>query len=388
MAPTRPLHGASPETGPETSPALPAFGPHPDRRGFLKGAAFLLSAAGLALMPARPVQAARGRRHGLSFFGDLKYPEGFANLDYVNLDAPKGGEVATQVASWGFNQNPTTFNTLNSYVLQGDGAAGMGLTSVTLMTGTLDTLDNLYGFLAEGVEVSEDGKTYRFFLRQGATFHDGSPITADDVVFSLEILKSDGHPNLALELGGVAEIVAEDAATVKVVYTSDASRSLPLTVAGGIPVFSKAWWQGRDFKASLSEAPLGSGLYRLKDFRFGNSIRFERVAGHWAENLPVMRGTTNFDIIRYDYYGDRTAGFEALKKGSTTFREEFSSRVWATGYDFPAVTDGRVRRDEVPDGTSAGTQAGISTCAARNSPTRGCARRSPWSSTSSGPTRT
>ncbi|SON53681.1 Oligopeptide-binding protein AppA precursor [Hartmannibacter diazotrophicus] len=327
-----------------------------DRRGFLRGAAVLAGAAGFGILPAKPVQAGEGRGHGLSFFGDLKYPAGFARFDYVNPDAPKGGEVATQVASWAYNQNPSTFNTLNSYVLQGDGAYGMSLTFASLMGGTLDTIDNLYGFVAEEVEVSGDGRTYRFFLNKAATFHDGSPLTAADVIFSIETLKTDGHPSIALQLQHVEEAVAEDDRTLRIVYAEGTPGSIPLTVAGGVPIFSAAWWKGRDFKATLSEPPLGSGPYKVKDFTFGRTIRFERVKDYWAVNHPTMIGSTNFDIVRYEFFRDRNTAFEALKKGTTTFREDHSSKSWATAYDFPAFKNGEVVRDIVPDGSPSGAQ--------------------------------
>lgn len=325
------------------------------RRAVLKaGAALLLAGAGL--LPARPVQAAAGRSHGLSFFGDLKYPADFPHFDYVVPDAPKGGTIVLQTSSWLYNQNPVTFNTLNNYVLQGDGALGMGMTFTTLMAGSLDEPDSLYPALAREVEVSGDARTYRFFLRPEATFHDGSPITAADVVFSVETLRRDGHPNIAMELGLVAEIAAEDPHTVRAVLAATASKSVALTLAAGVPIFSAAWWQGRDFKGALSTPPLGSGAYKVRDFSFGRSISFDRVADWWGADLPAFRGAYNFDVVRYDYYRDRVASFEAFKKGDLTFREEFTSRIWARDYEFPALNEGKVKRDEVPDGTPAGGQ--------------------------------
>ncbi len=331
----------------------------PRRRDVLAGAGAFAAAA---LLPALPVQAGR-RSHGLSFFGDLKYGPDFTHFDYANPDAPKGGTLVTQVPSWLYNQNPATFNTLNGFVLMGDGAAGIQLVFATLMSGgsywrggSLDEPDALYGYAASEVEVSDDGRVYRFFLRPEATFHDGSPITAEDVVFSIGILRDEGHPTLSVELKAVEEAVAEDARTLRVVFAEGAARNLPLTVAGGVPILSRAWWAGRDFSATLSEAPLGSGPYRVGAFSFGRAITYERVADHFGAALPVMRGLCNFDRIRLEFFRDRTAGFEAFKKGVVTFREEFSSKFWATAYDFPALTDGRVLRDEVFDGTPAGGQ--------------------------------
>jgi microcin C transport system substrate-binding protein len=295
------------------------------------------------------------RSHGMAVIGDLKYPADFQRFDYVNPEAPRGGRIVTQLAQWGANQNPVTFNTLNIYVLRGDGAAGMGLTFASLMESSGDEPGSAYGLVAEAVEISDDRKALRFFLRPEAVFHDGSPITAHDAAFSLETLRDKGHPNVATQLLGMTEIKAEDDHTLFVRLKPESGRSLPNTVAG-MPIFSRAWWEGRDFEASLSEEPLGSGPYKVADYRFGGHIEFERVKDWWADRLPVMVGRFNFDRIRYEYYRDRTASFEAFKKGNITFREEFTSRTWATQYDFPALKDGRVVKDLVPDGRPAGAQ--------------------------------
>jgi len=322
------------------------------RRTVLK---FSGAAACAPLLPYRAFAQEPARAHGLAVIGDLKYGPDFTNFDYVNIDAPRGGKIVTQLPAWAYNQNPQTFNTLHIYVLKGDGAAGMGLTFAALMTGSSDEPGSVYGYVAKEVEISDDRKALRFFLRPEAAFHDGTPITAGDVKFSLETLREKGHPNISTELQGVAEVNAEDDHTVFVRLKPDTARSLPLSVATQ-PIFSRAWWNGKDFQASYSEAPLGSGPYKVGNFSFGSYIEFERVKDWWADDLPVMRGSYNFDIIRYEYYRDRTASFEAFKKGAVTFREEFTSRAWATGYDFPAIKDGRVVREEVPDGRMAGAQ--------------------------------
>ena len=313
------------------------------------------AAACAPFVPAQAFAQDTSRAHGMAVIGDLKYGPDFPNFDYVNTEAPRGGRIVTQLASWGGNQNPQTFNTLHIYVLRGDGAAGMGLTFASLMTSSNDEPGSVYGLVAKEVEISDDRKALRFFLRPEAAFHDGSPITADDVAFSITTLREKGHPNISTELLGVADVEAEDAHTLAVRLKPDTARSLPNTVAG-LPIFSKAWWDGKDFQASYSEAPLGSGPYKVASYKFGDFIEFERVADWWAETLPVMTGQYNFDRIRYEYYRDRTASFEAFKKGNITFREEFRSRDWATGYDFPAIEDGRVVKEEVPDGSPSGGQ--------------------------------
>lgn len=322
------------------------------RRTMLK----LSGAAGVApLLPLRAAAEGGGRAHGLAVIGDLKYGADFQHFDYVDMNAPRGGRIVTQLPAWLYNQNPQTFNTLHIYVLRGDGAAGMGLTFASLMESSTDEPGSVYGYVAKEVEISDDRKALRFFLRPEAVFHDGTPITAEDAAFSLTTLRDHGHPNIATELLGIADVKAEDERTLAVTLKPDTSLSLPVTVAAA-PIFSRAWWQGKDFEASYSTAPLGSGPYRVAEYRFGNYVEFERVKDWWADGLPAMRGRFNFERIRYEYYRDRTASFEAFKKGSVTFREDFRSRDWATGYDFPAVKDGRVLREEVPDGRMAGMQ--------------------------------
>lgn len=293
--------------------------------------------------------------HGISVFGDLKYAPGFAHFDYVDPQAPKGGRIVTQSPSRIYNQNFDTFDTLNMYVLRGNGAFGMGLTFASLMTGASDETSSMYGYAAESVVISEDRLTWRFRLHPDAAFHDGSPITAGDVVFSLTTLRDLGHENLASTLRNIEALEAADERTVSVTLAADASVSTVLTIAGS-PIFSQAWWEGRDFQATLSQAPLGSGPYRVGRFNFGSFIEFDRVADHWAVRRPVMVGRWNFDRIRYEYYRDRTASFEAFKGGHILFREEFTSRNWANDYNFPAVLDGRVKLEDYPDETPSGGQ--------------------------------
>lgn len=313
------------------------------------------AAACAPLLPRLALAEGRSRSHGIAVIGDLKYPPDFQQFDYVRPDAPHGGRIVTQIAQWSGNQNPVTFNTLNIYVLRGDGAAGMGLTFASLMTASADEPGSVYGLVAKEVEISDDRKALRFFLRPQAAFHDGSPLTADDVAFSLTTLRDEGHPNIATQLLDIDEIAVEDEHTLFVRLKPESGRSLPNTVAS-MPIFSRAWWEGRDFQASLSEAPLGSGPYRLSGYRFGGHVEFERVGDWWGNDLPVMTGRYNFERIRYEYYRDRTASFEAFKKGNITFRQEFTSRIWATAYDFPAHAEGRVIKELVPDGRPSGAQ--------------------------------
>lgn len=324
------------------------------RRDFLAlGGAALLSP--LLLREAFAQLPTETPLHGVSVFGDLKYGPDFPHFDYVNPDAPSGGRIVTQSPSRIFNQNFDTFDTLNMFVLRGNGAFGMDLTFASLMTGSSDEIGVMYGYTAESVVVSEDRLTWRFTLHPDAAFHDGAPITAGDVVFSLTTLRDSGHENLASQLREMVAVDALDERTVSVTLSPDAGISVLLTVAGA-PIFSESWWDGRTFDAALSQAPLGSGPYRVGRFSFGSFIEFERVADHWAVKHPVMVGRYNFDRIRYEYYRDRTASFEAFKAGHILFREEFTSRNWANDYNFPAVSDGRVKLEDYPDETPSGGQ--------------------------------
>lgn len=325
-----------------------------DRRNVLH---LLLSGVVLPRLGSRRAWAAPAETetHGLSVFGDLALPADFAHFDYVDPSAPKGGEIALQVSTISGNQNFTTFNTLNAYILKGDGAAGMGLVFDSLMTGNADEPDSLYGVVARAVRVSADKNTYRFLLRKEARFHDGSPLRARDVAFSLNILKAKGHPSIRQALRDLmaAEAEAEDIVTVRL--KPGHSREAALIIAGQ-PIFSQAYYTARPFDETTLEPPLGSGVYKVGPFDQGHYITFERVADYWGRDLPVNRGQANFDRIRFEYFGDRKVAFEAFKAGVFTFREEFTSAVWATGYDFAAVKDGRVQRATLPDESPAGTQ--------------------------------
>lgn len=321
-----------------------------------------LGGAGLALpfLPVRAMAQAMGPgrpRHGIVAFGELKYGPDFPHFDYVDPQAPKGGRIVTQSPSRIYNQNFNTFDTLNTYVLRGNGAFGMGLTFATLMQSSSDEIGSSYAYVAQTATASEDGLVWEFALDPDASFHDGTPITAADVAFSLTTLRDKGHENLASDLRQIEAVEAPDERTVIVRLKPGTGGSTVQTIVAGSPIFSAAWWEGRDFGATLSEAPLGSGPYRVGRFAFGSYIEFDRVEDHWGAEKPVMVGRWNFDRIRYEYYRDRTAAFEAFKGGSITFREEFTSRSWALDYNFPAIADGRVRRDEIPDETPSGGQA-------------------------------
>jgi len=294
-------------------------------------------------------------RHGMSAFGDLKYPADFAHFDYVDANAPKGGVFSQIGPNTLYNQSGTTFNTLNSFILRGDAAQGMELTFATLMVRADDEPDAMYGYAARSVRSSADGLTYRFTLRPEARFHDGSRLTAHDVVFSLAMLKDKGHPIIVAQLRDFVSGEAEGDATVTLRFAPKRARDVPL-FAAGLPIFSRAYYANRAFDESSLDIPLGSGPYRVGRFEAGRYIEYQRAADWWGAALPVTRGLHNFDTLRFEYYRDREVGFEGFTAKSYLFREEFTSRIWATRYNFPALKDARVRKEELPDDTPSGAQ--------------------------------
>ena len=231
----------------------------------------------------------------------------------------------------------------------------MEWTFATLMVRSGDEPDAMYGLAAQSVRISDDGLTYRFTLRPQAKFHDGTPLTAHDVAFSLATLKDKGHPIITQLLRDFKGAEAVDERTVVVRFAEKRGRDVPLFVAG-LPIFSRAYYSKQPFDQSTLEIPLGSGAYKVGRFEPGRYIEYERVKDWWGADLPVARGQNNFDVLRYEYYRDRDVGFEGFTAKSYLFREEFTSRTWATRYDFPAVRDGRVKRDVIADDTPSGAQ--------------------------------
>ena len=313
-------------------------------------------AAALAISRGVAAEAAgEAETHGLSAFGDLKYPADFQRLDYVDPRAPKGGVFSQIGPERQYNQSFLTFNSLNSYILKGDGAQGMELTFATLMARAADEPDAVYGLAAQSVRISPDRRVYRFLLRDAAKFHDGTPLTAHDVAFSLSALKEKGHPIIRHLMRDVEGADAADATTVTVRFTEKRGRDVPLFVTT-LPIFSRAYYASRPFDESSLEVPLGSGPYRVARFEPGRFIEYERVKDWWGAELPIARGQNNFDAVRFEYYRDRDVAFEGFTAKNYLFREEFTSRIWATRYDFPALRDGRVKREVLPDDTPSGAQ--------------------------------
>lgn len=318
------------------------------RRDVLAGGA----AFGTALMLGRRSAQTGDRKevHGLSAFGDLALPADFPHLAYVDPSAPKGGAFV-QVAGAG----TATFNSLNGYILKGDPALDMDLVFASLMARNFDEPDAVYGLAADRVAVSPDQRELRFHLRENCRFHDGSPITAADVVFSLKVLKEKGHPNIAALLRDLEEIAADGEAYVALRFGAKSGRDAPL-VAATLPIFSRTYYSSRPFDETTLDPPLGSGPYKVGRFEQGRFLEFVRAQDWWGANLPVTRGQHNFDSIRYEYYRDRDVAFEGFSARNYAFREEFTSRIWATRYDFPAIRDGRIKRKTIADARPSGAQ--------------------------------
>lgn len=326
----------------------------PTRRQVLTLTGTAIAAASFPLSFARASEGAK--RHGMSIFGELKYPPDFAHFDYVNPQAPKGGTFSQIGPTTAYNASFYTFDTLNGYILKGNAPQGLNLLFDTLMARAFDEPDALYGLAAESVEISDDGNRLVFHLREGARFHDGTPLTAEDAAFSFMLLKEKGHPLIAQNVKEMTSAETVDERTLAVTLTGKQTRDLPLFIAGTLPIFSKAFYTANDFADASLTPPLGSGPYKVGDFRAGRFVSYARVADYWGQDLPVNRGQWNFDTVRFEYFRDRTAQFEAFKAGGYLFREEFTSKTWATEYDFPAVKDGRVKLLTLPDDTPSGAQ--------------------------------
>jgi microcin C transport system substrate-binding protein len=306
------------------------------------------------LRPAMAVDAS-AEAHGISVFGDLKYPADFHHFDYVNPAAPKGGMFSTVPSVRTYNQSYYTFNSLNAFILKGEGAQGMDLVFTTLMARSGDEPDAVYGLAAKSVQISADKLTYRFAMRPEATFHDGSKLTAHDAAFSLTTLKTKGHPLILQQMRDMVKAEAPDDATLVITFAEKRGRDVPLYIVS-LPIFSKAHYATRPFDESTLDIPLGSGPYKVGKFEVNRSIEYERVKDWWGADLPVSRGIYNFDIVRYEFYRDREVAFEGFTARNYLYREEFTARVWATRYDFPAVKDGRIKREILPDDTPSGAQ--------------------------------
>lgn len=297
-----------------------------------------------------PAASAGERRHGLSVFGPLAYPADFQHFSYVNPDAPKGGRIS-MVGPAG----RITFDSFNDHILKGDAAQGLDLLFDSLMVRAFDEPDAVYGLVANTAEVADDGMSVTFQLRPEAGFADGGPLTADDVVFSFETLKTKGHPRYRIALRDVEKAEALDPHTVRYTFKGTLVRDLPINVAT-LPILSNAFYTANKFDETSLVPPLGSGPYRIADHKAGTFVLYKLREDYWARDLPVNKGRFNFAEVKYEYFRDRTAELTSLKSGSFDFREEFTSVDWATAYDIPAVNDGRMIKESLPDDTPSGAQ--------------------------------
>ena len=312
---------------------------------------YLLGLAAALLLTAPAIAADPEARHGLSVFGDLKYGPGFKNFDYVNPDAPKGGTLKIPGLD--------TFETIHPFILKGQKEPlAEALLYDTLMARSFDEPDSYYGLVAKTVEVPADKSWVAFNIDPRAKFHDGTQITAGDIVFTFNALKTDGHPRYRVNFRDVDRAEATSPSRVKFTFKPGTHRDLPTRLAA-LPVLSKAYYDKVDFKKTTFEPALASGPYKVGKFEPGRSITYQRAENYWAKDLPVNRGRFNFDRITVEYYRDREVAFQAFFSNQYDYREEFTSRQWATQYDKPPVNKGLVVRETLPDETPSGVQAFI-----------------------------
>jgi microcin C transport system substrate-binding protein len=336
-----------------------------NRRHLLQSAAFATLAPALGITLGVPAveqalaQSGTGEpawRHALSLFGDIKYPADFKRFDYVNPDAPKGG-IARMISIG-------TFDNFNIAVMgvKGSIAQAALLVNEALMTKSQDEVVTEYGLLAEAAAHPDDFSWVIYRLRKEARWHDGKPVTPDDVIFSMEVLKK-YSPMYASYYRHVIKTEKSGERDIKFSFDATGNRELP-TIVGELPVLPKHYWEGtdsqgrkRDISATALEPPLGSGPYRIKEFVAGRSVRLERVKDYWGANLPVRIGQDNFDEMRFEYFRDNLVALEAFKADQADWISENSAKQWATQYDFPAVAEKRVVKEEFPINDSGRMQA-------------------------------
>jgi microcin C transport system substrate-binding protein len=328
-----------------------------NRRALLKSAAVAFAAQRLPLpawvSPAAAQDAAQNNapdkqwHHGLSLFGDLKYPPDFKQFDYVNAAAPKGG-AARELAIGTFdNFNPVVAD------VKGSLAVGLGLIYDSLLASALDEVSTGYGLLAEAISYPDDHSSVTYRLRAAAKWHDGTPVTPEDVIFSFEAYKK-YSPYHSAYYRHVVKIEKSGDRDITFTFDGPGNRELP-QIVGELTVLPKHWWEGadkdgkkRDIGATMLEPPLGSGAYRIKEFSAGRTIVYERVNDYWGRAVNVNVGGNNFDELRFEYFRDTTVALEAFKADSLDWRTENVAKNWATSYDFPAVSEGRIIKQEFP----------------------------------------
>ena len=290
--------------------------------------------------------------HGISTFGDLKYEKDFKHLSYVNPDAPKGGEISF----WAFG----SFDSMHPYTRKGRAGAYSSIFFESLLEGTSDEIDSAYGLIAKEIEYPEDRSWVIFTLRNNVTFSDGSPLTAQDVLFSYNLLKQKGLPSFRAVLEKDvknADLISD--LKIKFTFNDDVPKRDLINTVGGLPIFSEKYFTDNkvDFEASTLTPALGSGPYILDKVDVGKQIIYKKNATYWGNDLPINKGRYNFDKFRIEYFADYNSAFEGFKAGTYTFRNEASSKIWATGYDFPALEKNWVKKTTLPDGNLSSGQS-------------------------------
>lgn len=288
--------------------------------------------------------------HGIAMHGDLKYPPQFTHFDYVNPDAPKGGKVVQSAIG--------TFDSFNNFIVKGTPADGLGYIYDTLLATAQDEPFSLYGLLAESLEVPSDRSWIIFNLRPEARFSDGEPVTAEDVVFSFDILREKGAPHYKAYYADIETIEALDKHRVKFSFKNNQNKELALIV-GQVAILPKHYWSEREFQKPSQDKPIGSGPYIIDHFEAGRSLTYKRNPTYWGADIPVRKGKYNYDEITFDYYRDGTVAMEAFKAGEYDFREENSSKRWATSYTGQAFDDGRIIATALEHENPTGMQAFI-----------------------------
>jgi microcin C transport system substrate-binding protein len=286
--------------------------------------------------------------NGIALHGGPKYPADFSHFDYVNPDAPKGGDFRLSTIG--------TYDTVNPFTLKGVAAEGAAIVFETLMAGSLDEPFSQYGWVAESVTVAPDRSWVSYKIRPEAKFQDGTPITPEDVIFSYETLRDKGHPFYRSYYTDVMKAEKTSAHDVKFTFKDTTNTELPL-IMGQLPIMSKKFWAGKDFAATTLEPILGSGPYKIDNIQQGRSISYVRIKDWWAKDLPVNKGRYNFDSIHYDYYRDATVALEAFFAGRYDFRSEYVAKQWAIDYNTPAVQQGLIKKQEIKNELPSGMQA-------------------------------
>jgi len=308
----------------------------------------LFTASTLALADEQKVEKPEAA-HGIAMYGAPAYSADFSHFDYVNPEAPKGGTLRLAIVANGYDS-------FNPFVARGVAAAGLSTyTYDTLMTSSADEPFSAYGLIAESIETPDDRSYAVFNLRPEAKFQDGKPITADDVVFSFNLLTSEGHPFFRSYYGEVSKVTAENSHRVRFDFGETSNRELPL-ILGQLPVLPKHYWEEREFQSNGFNKPVGSGPYTIGDYEAGRSITYVRNKDYWAKDLPVNKGRYNFDQVRYEYYTDDTVALEAFKAGQYDWRAEYSAKNWATAYTGKAFENDKITKVAIEHHRPAGMQ--------------------------------